>query len=137
MFLSMAAGPRKDCNGYRFHAGPAVRPGRRHDPGLSLARLGERVSNRPPARHRPDGMDPRPGSAVREPAADGRRPRADPATGRPAWRAGAVADRRLLHAGTVLQSRGAGARRAVGRSEEHTSELQSLMRIPYAVFCLK
>src|SRR3546814_6409635 len=29
-----------------------------------------------------------------------------------------------------------GARRA-GRSEEHTSELQSLMRISYAVFCLK
>src|SRR3546814_10157489 len=26
---------------------------------------------------------------------------------------------------------------AVMRSEEHTSELQSLMRIPYAVFCLK
>src|SRR3546814_1591386 len=25
----------------------------------------------------------------------------------------------------------------VGRSEEHTSELQSLMRISYAVFCLK
>src|SRR3546814_5762794 len=25
----------------------------------------------------------------------------------------------------------------VMRSEEHTSELQSLMRIPYAVFCLK
>src|SRR3546814_3497082 len=25
---------------------------------------------------------------------------------------------------------------AQGRSEEHTSELQSLMRIPYAVFCL-
>src|SRR3546814_10840830 len=24
-----------------------------------------------------------------------------------------------------------------GRSEEHTSELQSLMRLPYAVFCLK
>src|SRR3546814_3470600 len=29
------------------------------------------------------------------------------------------------------------ARRARGRSEEHTSELQSLMRISYAVFCLK
>src|SRR3546814_1326249 len=30
------------------------------------------------------------------------------------------------------------ARRAAGkRSEEHTSELQSLMRISYAVFCLK
>src|SRR3546814_2375019 len=26
---------------------------------------------------------------------------------------------------------------AWGRSEEHTSELQSLMRISYAVFCLK
>src|SRR3546814_16868136 len=28
-------------------------------------------------------------------------------------------------------------RAVVGRSEEHTSELQSLMRISYAVFCLK
>src|SRR3546814_6906056 len=43
----------------------------------------------------------------------------------------------------TLQGEGAQAgRRAVfcrfaGRSEEHTSELQSLMRISYAVFCLK
>src|SRR3546814_9311567 len=29
------------------------------------------------------------------------------------------------------------ARAGAGRSEEHTSELQSLMRISYAVFCLK
>src|SRR3546814_3540545 len=29
------------------------------------------------------------------------------------------------------------AEHVVGRSEEHTSELQSLMRISYAVFCLK
>src|SRR3546814_8822566 len=29
------------------------------------------------------------------------------------------------------------AQRRVSRSEEHTSELQSLMRISYAVFCLK
>src|SRR3546814_10195993 len=29
------------------------------------------------------------------------------------------------------------APRAAARSEEHTSELQSLMRISYAVFCLK
>src|SRR3546814_3916561 len=29
------------------------------------------------------------------------------------------------------------ARHPAGRSEEHTSELQSLMRISYAVFCLK
>src|SRR3546814_4798388 len=28
-------------------------------------------------------------------------------------------------------------RGCLGRSEEHTSELQSLMRIAYAVFCLK
>src|SRR3546814_2420595 len=31
----------------------------------------------------------------------------------------------------------AAAPAAQGRSEEHTSELQSLMRISYAVFCLK
>src|SRR3546814_5262108 len=31
----------------------------------------------------------------------------------------------------------AGDRRFPARSEEHTSELQSLMRISYAVFCLK
>src|SRR3546814_5108829 len=31
----------------------------------------------------------------------------------------------------------AGGRRGGDRSEEHTSELQSLMRISYAVFCLK
>src|SRR3546814_3447634 len=28
-------------------------------------------------------------------------------------------------------------RRRLGRSEEHTSELQSLMRLSYAVFCLQ
>src|SRR3546814_14692202 len=32
---------------------------------------------------------------------------------------------------------GAAGHRGPGRSEEHTSELQSLMRISYAVFCLK
>src|SRR3546814_1090087 len=32
---------------------------------------------------------------------------------------------------------GFGAQRGAVRSEEHTSELQSLMRISYAVFCLK
>src|SRR3546814_2903545 len=38
----------------------------------------------------------------------------------------------------VFGERGRHARAAVGmRSEEHTSELQSLMRISYAVFCLK
>src|SRR3546814_10281461 len=33
--------------------------------------------------------------------------------------------------------RNAKGRKLRGRSEEHTSELQSLMRISYAVFCLK
>src|SRR3546814_3716359 len=38
----------------------------------------------------------------------------------------------------VIENRGGGGG-SVGskRSEEHTSELQSLMRISYAVFCLK
>src|SRR3546814_7530191 len=42
----------------------------------------------------------------------------------------------------VFENSGSHARHRVmltdgGRSEEHTSELQSLMRISYAVFCLK
>src|SRR3546814_12886442 len=38
----------------------------------------------------------------------------------------------------VWHSQGVGERNAhAERSEEHTSELQSLMRISYAVFCLK
>src|SRR3546814_4463279 len=51
---------------------------------------------------------------------------------------------RSLPRGQVLQSGAfSGPRQppappaASGRSEEHTSELQSLMRISYAVFCLK
>src|SRR3546814_1227714 len=37
----------------------------------------------------------------------------------------------------VIQGHPAVIEVAVVRSEEHTSELQSLMRISYAVFCLK
>src|SRR3546814_4191843 len=44
-----------------------------------------------------------------------------------------LADAGLRHGSAGFAHR-AGARR---RSEEHTSELQSLMRISYAVFCLK
>src|SRR3546814_7765966 len=40
---------------------------------------------------------------------------------------------RSMIASTALTVAGSGIR----RSEEHTSELQSLMRISYAVFCLK
>src|SRR3546814_8683357 len=45
-----------------------------------------------------------------------------------------------LHEGelTVESTRGEGTKITILiRSEEHTSELQSLMRISYAVFCLK
>src|SRR3546814_6735058 len=51
--------------------------------------------------------------------------------------------RRLAHrglarpAGMRRQKRGVAFERKIVRLEEHTSELQSLMRISYAVFCLK
>src|SRR3546814_7369474 len=38
---------------------------------------------------------------------------------------------------TARVKRAAAVRTPINRSEEHTSELQSLMRISYAVFCLK
>src|SRR3546814_2650222 len=38
---------------------------------------------------------------------------------------------------TMLKAGRVGRTRHLQRSEEHTSELQSLMRISYAVFCLK
>src|SRR3546814_8241810 len=43
----------------------------------------------------------------------------------------------VRHAGTRLAITTNHQRLDIGRSEEHTSELQSLMRISYAVFCLK
>src|SRR3546814_19521088 len=52
--------------------------------------------------------------------------------------AAGVGDRRRAHLARRAR-RGAISDRAgrTARSEEHTSELQSLMRISYAVFCLK
>src|SRR3546814_6754858 len=44
---------------------------------------------------------------------------------------------RGLDEGAALAAFDVGAHLSPGRSEEHTSELQSLMRISYAVFCLK
>src|SRR3546814_1345754 len=43
----------------------------------------------------------------------------------------------ILPARRQRRGQPAGGRARAGRSEEHTSELQSLMRISYAVFCLK
>src|SRR3546814_7909052 len=52
---------------------------------------------------------------------------------RPGARIRAVRRSRLVRDVQARSRRGARVR----RSEEHTSELQSLMRISYAVFCLK
>src|SRR3546814_2763282 len=74
------------------------------------------------ARHADDALEWPPGQrrdSQRHDAAHDRPPRHE-------WRP--------LSGGGVLRRGGA---RAVHRSEEHTSELQSLMRISYAVFCLK
>src|SRR3546814_5173108 len=52
--------------------------------------------------------------------------------------AAAVRDQCARHVGRAqVQSTHACRRQLTGRSEEHTSELQSLMRISYAVYCLK
>src|SRR3546814_2660453 len=44
---------------------------------------------------------------------------------------------RITPASAAVVAPAGGATTAAERSEEHTSELQSLMRISYAVFCLK
>src|SRR3546814_1332088 len=79
---------------------------------------------------------------------------------RAVWQRSGRGHGRLLSAGRVLRARNCGGRRLTGsrclqclpernpepslksrgrnvRSEEHTSELQSLMRISYAVFCVE
>src|SRR3546814_1535650 len=58
------------------------------------------------------------------------------------WRTDSAAPPRaspstLVRITPVNGRRSANARAVLARSEEHTSELQSLMRISYAVFCLK
>src|SRR3546814_10144260 len=63
-------------------------------------------------------------SGRKKPAAKADAPPASPS--RDGWRAG----------GKAGKGAKGGNARGRGRSEEHTSELQSLMRISYAVFCL-
>src|SRR3546814_3821561 len=67
----------------------------------------------------------------RHPARAGRHPRADPAL-----LPGREPDPDQ-HRGTGRHAAGLCDQPVADRSEEHTSELQSLMRISYAVFCLK
>src|SRR3546814_3315531 len=104
---------------------------------MARRRAAEHAEARTPAAHHPDVID----------GAEGRR--ALSRLGHARWRpAGSmVAD--LLSAPPASSAEPAGSdRRALvpqralpelvlARSEEHTSELQSLMRISYAVFCLK
>src|SRR3546814_10481119 len=103
----------------RSRSGLSAARGRHADKiqgSLPLARTGEKVDGRTPVRKH------------------GPRPMVDHLRRSDAQRPGT--------AGTLGQPRPSGGRRAreTGariRSEEHTSELQSLMRISYAVFCLK
>src|SRR3546814_10094913 len=69
----------------------------------------------------------------RQSSAGGRRPPAGP----PEGSYGQSAHNRTGCHGRRRRPEGGGARRGHRRSEEHTSELPSLMRISYAVFCLK
>src|SRR3546814_12268674 len=50
---------------------------------------------------------------------------------------GVVTNRHRVEVTPLFQTSGLDCVAWVSRSEEHTSELQSLMRISYAVFCLK
>src|SRR3546814_10808218 len=58
-------------------------------------------------------------------------------TGKPELQPGALEQRAEQAAGTAQSGATEAAKTPGQRSEEHTSELQSIMRIPYAVFCLK
>src|SRR3546814_9177931 len=49
----------------------------------------------------------------------------------------AIISDRLFKSGPDKVRKVSGRKDHIKRSEEHTSELQSLMRISYAVFCLK
>src|SRR3546814_7502401 len=98
------------------------------------------MNRRPPRATRTDTLFPyttlfrsvlrsrRPGRGL-----PGRRPAPlGPAQRRAAFPAG----RRGMNARTAMGATATGIA-TIERSEEHTSELQSLMRISYAVFCLK
>src|SRR3546814_5672226 len=105
------SGRNRDARNRRTGTADGAASGRRDDAGgvVGTAQPGEPGQE---ARARPRGDDPR--------------------AGRSGAAAGAGGDRdQARFAGAGVLPAGA------DRSEEHTSELQSLMRISYAVFCLK
>src|SRR3546814_17148530 len=95
------------------------------------------IIRRPPISTRTDTLFPYPTlvrsrfARWRGPVRDGtvRPPGSRPAARQPPARGSGGSGRRVRRAGF--------RRCCARRSEEHTSELQSLMRISYAVFCLK
>src|SRR3546814_33243 len=131
---------------------PAARRKPRFDPGFGLDRLGDfraeavrwrkkrfagdlRLQHRPGGdgrRRRPDPFD-QSRACVKIVEADvearARLPRNDVG--------GRIADRKIGHFQVGWGKPVATLVQHPRRSEEHTSELQSLMRISYAVFCLK
>src|SRR3546814_2623081 len=103
------------------------------DPGVAAAGEGQPVDDARPVRHakaRPPRLRILLGRAGQ-----------DADTGAAAGDLGqdvaGAAVRRHRHAGAEMIARQTPEALALLRSEEHTSELQSLMRISYAVFCLK
>src|SRR3546814_3954981 len=102
-----------------------ISAGRRRPVGGCRRGRGRRRRNAPsrraaptaPARRGRGTAPPSPGSSAASPPAHPPRPRAG----------GPRSRRQVVRRGHPEQT----------RSEEHTSELQSLMRISYAVFCLK
>src|SRR3546814_4695816 len=94
---------------------------------------------RPPRSTRTDTLFPYTTLFRSRPSSASRASRRSPAW----WPSWASPNRCCCSRCTSSSSRGSAARsaatrtRAFLRSEEHTSELQSLMRISYAVFCLK
>src|SRR3546814_8877891 len=78
--------------------------------------------------------DDRPARHSRPEDGGTRHGRADPG---PEYRHHPFAGRDPAGRGGIAARYGQGVRPPDRRSEEHTSELQSLMRISYAVFCLK
>src|SRR3546814_6943192 len=97
------------------------------DTPLVLSVVTERRGGEPEPGLRPDDDDRDAGPAVAELVADDPGEQAQHGHGR--HRGGQVHGRRAAHAIEYADQR--------LRSEEHTSELQSLMRNTYAVFCLK
>src|SRR3546814_4645444 len=84
-----------------------------------------------------------PGQRIAEPAQPGPRQAAERGgeqveqPGGETGHAGECSERMRVPRAGGLNVRGGGNDGAKARSEEHTSELQSLMRTSYAVFCLK